>query len=60
MTETGRRYLARKKFHFSWRSCAGWFGLSLFMGYPVAQTFLELKQARSRALIYAYGQRKRK
>ena len=47
-------YLARAKFLFSRRNCAGWFLLSLIAGYPVAQCMLELKQARSRAFMAAY------
>jgi hypothetical protein len=47
-------FLARKRFAFSWRSCAGWFGMALVAGYPVAQKMLDLKSARSRALMTAY------
>ena len=47
-------FLARKRFGFSWRNCAGWFAAALVAGYPVAQKMLELKQARSRALMHAY------
>ena len=47
-------FLARKRFLFSWKNCAGWFAMALVMGYPVAQKMLDLKQARSRALMAAY------
>lgn len=47
-------FLARKRFAFSWKNCFGWFAVTLFLGYPVAQKMLELKQARSRALMASY------
>ena len=47
-------FLARRRFAFSTRNCVGWFLAALLAGYPVAQKMLELKQARSRALIAAY------